>query len=690
MPKLTPYPLAALVTRMFRELEEEGAVFGLPARRFYCGDMEKDFTVSFHGSPAGSPLGPAAGPHTQMAQNIVLSWLAGSRILELKTVQILDELELPRPCIDMRTVGLNAEWSQELRLEQSLDEYVKGVMLVEMLRATANLPLAPRFEPVRYDMSLGYDLAGLRSDRVRAFVGGMLDAGPAVDRLRREIPETHRTLRDLPYPSRISESVTLSTFHGCPPDEIAKMCAFLMREVGVDCTIKFNPVLLGRRETERLLYDTLGYRDVLIPEGAFIRDTTWRQAVDIVEQLESVAEETGRHLAVKFTNTLVVKNQGDFIPEAAQEVYLSGPPLHVLAIQLVERFRRHFGDTHPISFSAGIDRDNFPDAVALGLVPVTVCTDLLKRRGYGRLPGYYQELARRMKAVQAETIADFILHAYGQAERALERAALTPAHPRWVPCRQALAAGGDLRRAAGENLYERWVSEAKQLNTGHYARAVLEDPRYGRSRNDRPPKTIDSRLDFFDCISCDLCLPVCPNAANFTYRLDEEKIPIVKLLHSPEGWTWREEGALRLGAEHQIANFADFCNDCGNCDVFCPEDGAPYLIKPRFFGSEQSWRSQSQLDGFCIKRRPDRDVVLARMEGVEYRLEVANRRASFAGPFGDLSYSIEDPAGSLTVRASDEVDLTPALIMDCLRRALLDTPRANFVNSLYLVERDAS
>ena len=40
-----------------------------------------DLSVEFHGHRAATPLGPAAGPHGQLAQNIALSWLAGSRIM---------------------------------------------------------------------------------------------------------------------------------------------------------------------------------------------------------------------------------------------------------------------------------------------------------------------------------------------------------------------------------------------------------------------------------------------------------------------------------------------------------------------------------------------------------------------------------------------------------------------------------
>ena len=58
--------------------------------------------------------------------------------MELKTVQVLDELQIPRPCIDMQTVGYNVEWSQELRVEQSLHEYVKGACLSKYSKPAGN------------------------------------------------------------------------------------------------------------------------------------------------------------------------------------------------------------------------------------------------------------------------------------------------------------------------------------------------------------------------------------------------------------------------------------------------------------------------------------------------------------------------------------------------------------------------
>src|SRR6185312_8421108 len=95
----------------------------------------------------------------------------------------------PRPCIDVTTVGYNVEWSQELKLEQSLEEYVKASMLIEILVESGVLGLAPGAGRTIFDMSVGYDLEGIKTDRVRAFIEGMKDATAVVDRLRREIPE---------------------------------------------------------------------------------------------------------------------------------------------------------------------------------------------------------------------------------------------------------------------------------------------------------------------------------------------------------------------------------------------------------------------------------------------------------------------------------------------------------------------
>ena len=147
-------------------------------------------------------------------------------------------------------------------------------------------------------------------------------------------------------------------------------------------------------------------------------------------------------------------------------------------------------------------------------------------------------------------------------------------------------------------------------------------------------------------------------------------------------WNWREDDALQLEERHQIANFADFCNDCGNCDIFCPEDGGPYVIKPRFFGSTKVWSESPDLDGFLIEHGAAGDKVLGRFDGVEYALEVAGGSCRFQGDSFDVTFEREDPRGTLGGEATGELDLTYCFIMDYIRQAVLSGESVNYVNSL--------
>jgi putative selenate reductase len=679
---LTPYPFGALVRRAFRELDARGTLFDLPLRRVFSGPAGHDFSVRFHGRRVSTPFGPAAGPHTQLAQNIALAWLAGGRVVELKTVQVRDDLVIPRPCIDMQTVGYNVEWSQELRLEQSLEEYVKANVLVRLLAASGRLPVAPDHADVTFDISVGYDYAGLTSERVRGFLDGMRDATPLVDRLRRQVPHDVAHLRDLDVPACIADSVSLSTFHGCPPDEIERMAAWLLRERRLHTVVKLNPTLLGFNDTARLLHDRLGYREVVLERDAFDRDAAWDHVVAFVDRLATLAASEGLGFGVKLTNTLVVGNHRAFFPATERVMYLSGAPLHALAIELLARFRRAFGNRVPVSFSAGIDRHNFPDAVAIGLVPVTACTDLLRTGGYGRVRGYFDELGARMDRTGARDVDTFVLRAYGQARPALDSLGLAgDARDRAV---QALAAGADVRAAVGADAFARWRSAAVLRNTEVYADAVAADSRYTRVAQPKPPRKIGRRLWLFDCLTCDKCVPVCPNDANFTFVVPPLEVPLVKLWREGGAWRRRQEGTLTLKERHQIGNFVDFCNDCGNCDVFCPEDGGPYVLKPRFFGSEEAWRRDTLGDGFFVEADGQRARVLGRFSGAEFRVHLEARRVRYSGPGFDVRFDEDDPEATMAGEAAPgvEVDMGRFHVMQWLLRGLHAPGAVNYVNCL--------
>jgi len=114
-------PFGQLMSWVLNEYETEKTVFGV--RKLF--DREFNFL----------PFGPAAGPHTQLAQNLIAGYVAGARFFELKTVQKLDGEELPvsKPCIKAQDEGYNVEWSTELYVPQALDEYIKGWFAIKLL-----------------------------------------------------------------------------------------------------------------------------------------------------------------------------------------------------------------------------------------------------------------------------------------------------------------------------------------------------------------------------------------------------------------------------------------------------------------------------------------------------------------------------------------------------------------------------
>lgn len=679
---LIPSPFDGLVRRLFTELDEHQSIFDLPARRMVLAPGA-DLAVSLHGLPAATPFGPAAGPHTQLAQNIVLSWLAGGRIIELKTVQVRDDLQIPRPCIDMATRNFNIEWSQELRLEESLEEYVKALVLIRVLIASQRLPVPADFVDTIFDVSVGYDLAGLRSPRVEAFLDGVAHITPLVDRLRARIPREYAAWADVEVPSRLAASATLSTFHGCPPGEIGDMARHLMTRHGLHTIVKLNPTLLGPLDTRRLLGDVLGYDDLHVPDTAFANDTTWDQMVDLVGGLREDARRAGVGFGIKLTNTLIVENHGTFFPSDARDMYMSGPPLHVLATELLRRVRGVFGPDLPISFSAGIDATNFADALSLGLTPVTACSDLLQPGGYGRAWAYFQHVRDRFAAAHVDRLGDFIIVAGGHAEAALDRVPLEP-HTRDA-ARSALrrddAGPLGLHERLDAASYVRWQREAAMLNAVAYAERAQRDPRYRSDAHRKPPKKIGRRLQLFDCLTCDKCIPVCPNDAIFTLALPRQEWVRLKLVPDGDGWRRIEDGVLRVAEKHQIAIFSDFCNECGNCDVFCPEDGGPYALKPLLFGSETAFKAAHPADGFFVSTDNGHERVLGRFKGREYRVDLVDHEVRFQSDGFDVSFDEDDPDHTIRgdVRPDTDVDLVYFYIMRSIAQAVYAPGAVNYI-----------
>ena len=401
--RMRPIPFRELLLRSAAEYRAKGSIFDIPDAHFWKPASQKRARI--FNSEAANLIGPAAGPHTQLAQNILCSWLCGGRAIELKTVQKMDTLTVEKPCIDAADEGYNVEWSQELTLEQSYDEYLKAWFLLHAFETLMGQTSQGSTSTIRpgflFTMSVGYDLAGIRTDRMDQFIRRLIDSSgePLFQRYGEELeslaakpdlfegtPWRGRApqLRGLAQriSPRLSSSVTLSTMHGCPPQEIESICAYMLNEKKLDTLVKLNPTLLGYDRARALLQETGFVAVGLNPEG-FKKDLQYGSAVDLLGRLLTLARATSRHFGAKLSNTLAAANNRNFLPGA--EMYMSGRALYPLTMRLAADLSTEFQGALPLSFSGGASAWNLADILSAGLRPVTLATDLLKPGGYARL-----------------------------------------------------------------------------------------------------------------------------------------------------------------------------------------------------------------------------------------------------------------------------------------------------------------
>jgi len=297
-------------------------------------------------------------------------------------------------------------------------------------------------------------------------------------------------------------------------------------------------------------------------------------------------------------------------------------------------------------------------------VPVTVCTDLLRPGGYGRMPQYLINLERRMKEVGARTIDEYIMSTNkGKTEPD-------------IPARLdgTLTAGG------------RNVKSAIYGRTSALLETSIENSRYHANNNQKPPRKIGSHLHLWDCINCDKCIPVCPNDANFYFEIEPVEIHYKNVKIENGSWSEIDGGIFTIRESHQIATFADACNECGNCDVFCPEDGGPYIEKPRFFGSLDAWRKWNSLSGFFLTRENGSVVLYGRFTDKEYvvKFNEQSRAASFHTDGVEVVLDW-DSHRILNVTYSHDsdgkvIDMAYYFTMATLMKGMLDLSRVHFVN----------
>lgn len=392
-----------LLNWIFSEYEKEDSIFGIPSVDFLSQESNSSFKL--FAEQLDAPIGPAAGPHTQLSQNIISSYLAGGRFFELKTVQIMDDLKVDKPCIDAQDECYNVEWSQELKLEESFDEYLKAWMILHLLKELF-YPNLNSFRGFIFNMSVGYNLEGIKNEKMQKFIDSLIDASSNLlfdkykNILIRQLQDEkflskfknrfqvtpdlkHRLIKTIEnISSGICNSVTLSTMHGCPSDEIEAIARYLLKEKHLHTYIKLNPTLLGYERVSEIL-QTLGYKNIELNVHSFENDLKFDEAVAMITRLQRFSSQVNREFGVKLSNTLPVKNEKRIL--AGDEMYMSGRSLFPLTINTAFKLAESFDGNLNISYSGGAAVYNTLDILRCGIFPITYATDLLKPGGYRRL-----------------------------------------------------------------------------------------------------------------------------------------------------------------------------------------------------------------------------------------------------------------------------------------------------------------
>ncbi len=460
-----PISVSQLWKLIYTEFQREGKILGIDRSLFYQPGKHPGFHTRLFGHNLASPLGVAAGPHTQMAQNIIAAWLMGSRYIELKTIQTLDELEISKPCIDMQDEGYNCEWSQELKIKESFHEYLNAWIIIHLLHHVLGFEGNP---DTVFNMSVGYNMEGILQENVQWFLTHMRNAQPELDEKIAELKPLFPEIENMAIPACISDNITLSTMHGCPADEIEDIARYLLKEHRLHTFVKLNPTLLGPERLREILNEKLKFKTT-VPDEAFAHDLKYPDALKIISSLQQLSQKLNLSFGLKLTNTLESLNEKDVFSPDNTMMYMSGRALHPVSINVAAKLQKDFRGKLALSFSGGVDAFNVSDTLACGFKTITVCSDLLKPGGYTRMAQYFANLTDAFQQTGAQNISEFIL-----------------------------------RKAKGKE-----VQEAALGFLSGYAEKTIRSPHYQRNYVKTPSIKTPVPLDVFDCISAP-CETTCP------------------------------------------------------------------------------------------------------------------------------------------------------------------------------------
>ncbi|MDN5450565.1 MAG: putative selenate reductase subunit YgfK, partial [Enterobacterales bacterium] len=348
-----------------------------------------------------------------------------------------------------------------------------------------------------FNMSVGYNLEGIKQPAMQNFIHSMMDSGqhPKYAEyqsilshfIREQFESRSAQLSQLPQqiPAQMVHGVTLSTMHGCPPNEIEAICRYMLEEKGLNTFVKLNPTLLGYPRVREIL-DTCGFDYIGLKEESFEHDLKLEQAISMLQRLTALGQQKQLCFGVKLTNTLGTINHKGALP--GEEMYMSGRALFPLSINVAAVLSRAFDGKLPISYSGGASKFNIRDIFDTGIRPITMATDLLKPGGYLRQLECMRELdqsdswgmtkvdVERLEALAKKAVSMEYTQKHWKAQDRIDAGGPLPMTDCYVaPCVTACAIKQDIPeyiRLLGEQRYADALELIYQRNalpaiTGH-------------------------------------------------------------------------------------------------------------------------------------------------------------------------------------------------------------------------------
>jgi putative selenate reductase len=115
-----------------------------------------------------------------------------------------------------------------------------------------------------------------------------------------------------------------------------------------------------------------------------------------------------------------------------------------------------------------------------------------------------------------------------------------------------------------------------------------------------------------------------------------------------------------------VAVLTDFCNECGNCETFCPTAGAPYKDKPRLYLDRADFEAQDD-NAFMLMAGPV-PTIEGRVGGATHRVEM-NGTLDYSAP--GLRATIDPGTWEVVDASGDgEFSLRPAADLYVLLRSM--------------------